>query len=102
MHYLLFYEKSADYVERQKPFSEAHLRHVLAGVDRGDLVLGGNLLGGDRAGAALLFSAASPDVVRSFAESDPYVVEGIVTHWYVREWQTVVGPTAVQPIATPH
>ena len=28
---------------------------------------------------------------RQFAEADPYVLEGIVTSWTVREWSVVVG-----------
>jgi uncharacterized protein YciI len=49
-------------------------------------------------GAVLLFRAESDEVVRRFAQADPYVKSGLVTSWRVREWTTVVGEGACQPI----
>jgi hypothetical protein len=37
-------------------------------------------------------------VVEHFAASDPYVKSGLVTHWTVRPWITVVGDAAQSPI----
>jgi hypothetical protein len=48
-------------------------------------------------GALLLFRGPSADVARSFAEVDPYVMNGLVRRWYVREWTTVAGETAATP-----
>jgi uncharacterized protein YciI len=45
-------------------------------------------------GAVLLFRGDSMIAAERFAESDPYVVNGVVRRWYVREWTTVVGDTA--------
>lgn len=98
MHYLLFYEKAPDHVEREPAHQEAHRRHVFAAVDRGELLLGGPLhdpLNGDQ---ALLFQARSMGAVEAFAKADPYVVNGIVSMWRVRTWQTVVGPEAAEPL----
>ncbi len=39
----------------------------------------------------LLFEADSPDVAEAFAQADPYVRAGLVKHWRVRAWTTVVG-----------
>jgi uncharacterized protein YciI len=50
-------------------------------------------------GAVLLFQGASPEVAASFAKADPYVASGLVTKWRVREWTTVVGPGAANPVA---
>ena len=33
-----------------------------------------------------------------FARADPYVVGGLVTRWHVREWTTVVGQFAADPV----
>jgi uncharacterized protein YciI len=93
MHYLLFYEAGADYAQRRAPFRAAHLQHARAAVDRGELVLGGALA--DPAdGAVILFRGDSPVAAEQFAKSDPYVVNGVVKRWYVREWTTVVGADA--------
>jgi uncharacterized protein YciI len=37
---------------------------------------------------------------KPFAREDPYVRHGLVTHWRVREWTTVVGETAADPAPT--
>jgi uncharacterized protein len=90
MHYLLFYEAGPDYEERRKPFRAAHLKHAHAAADRGELVLGG-ALANPVDGAVILFRGESPAAAEAFAKSDPYVVNGVVTRWHVREWTTVVG-----------
>ena len=66
-------------------------------VARGELVLGGALADPpDR--AVLLFRAESAAVAEDFAADDPYVLNGLVTAWTVREWTTVVGTEATIPL----
>jgi uncharacterized protein YciI len=48
--------------------------------------------------AVLLFTGSSPQVAESFAKEDPYVTNGLVTRWRVREWTTVVGEGAAAPV----
>jgi uncharacterized protein YciI len=93
MHYLLFYEAGADYGERRKPFRSAHLQHAREAVSRGDLVLGG-AYANPADGAVLLFRGDSSGAAERFAKADPYVVNGVVARWYIREWTTVVGREA--------
>src|SRR5262245_26038530 len=93
MHYLLFYETAPDYLERRATFRQQHLAYAKAAVERGELVLGG-ALADPVDGAVLLFRGESPEIVDRFAESDPYVVHGLVTGWKVRPWTTVVGRDA--------
>lgn len=93
MHYLLFYDVVADYEKRRAPFRAAHLAHGRAAVERGDLVLGG-ALADPIDGALLLFQGDSPAAAESFAKTDPYVLNGLVTKWRVRKWTTVVGAGA--------
>ena len=100
MHYLLFYDVVEDYVTRRVPFRGAHLALARRAVERGELVLGGALTD-PVDGALLLFKGTSPDVAASFAKADPYVTNGLVTRWRVREWTTVVGPDAAVPVADP-
>jgi uncharacterized protein YciI len=93
MHYLLFYDVVEGYVERRKPFRSTHLAHALQAVARGELVLGG-ALANPVDGAVLLFQGSSPAVAEAFAATDPYVLNGLVKSWRVREWTTVVGADA--------
>jgi uncharacterized protein len=100
VHYLLFYDAADDYVERRMPFRSAHIAYARKSAERGELVLGG-ALAGPADGAVLLFRGASPAVAESFAASDPYVVNRVVSKWRVREWTTVVGALAESPLPDP-
>jgi uncharacterized protein YciI len=97
MHYLLLYDVVDDYVVRRTPLRAAHLAHARAAIARGELVLGG-ALANPPDGAVLLFRGSSPAAAAAFAASDPYVVNGLVTNWRVREWTTVVGTDAESPL----
>lgn len=97
MHYLLIYDAVPDYAERRKPFRAAHLAHARAAVARGELVLGG-AFANPVDGAVLLFQCDSAAPVEAFAKADPYVVNGLVVNWRVREWTTVVGADAACPL----
>lgn len=95
-HFLLFYEVCDDYVARRAPFRDAHLEKVWAAHARGELILAGALT--DPAdGAVLLFRGDSPAVAEAFAKGDPYVINGLVARWRVREWVTVAGDEAATP-----
>ena len=93
MHYLLFYEAGSDFEELRRPFRAAHLAHARAAAARGELVLGG-AFAKPIDGAVILFRGDSPATAEQFAKSDPYVVNGVVKRWYIREWTTVVGDSA--------
>lgn len=90
MHYLLFYDVASDYLERRPAFREEHLQLARDAHARGELILGG-ALNHPVDGAVLLFRGPSPEPAESFAKADPYVRNGLVTGWRVREWTTVIG-----------
>jgi len=97
MHYLLFYEVVPDYPERRAAYRNEHLRLAWESVERGELVLGG-AFAEPMDGATFLFRANSPAVAERFATSDPVVINGLVTRWWVRPWTTVVGNDALTPV----
>jgi uncharacterized protein len=99
MHYLLFYEKAPDHLQREIPLQAAHRAHVKAAAARGELVLAGPLLSPADRDNVLLFRGESATVAEGFAKADPYVLHNTVVHWHVRPWQTVVGKNAECPIA---
>jgi uncharacterized protein YciI len=100
MHYLMFYDVVDDYAEKRMPFRTAHIAYSRKAVARGDLVLGG-ALASPADGAVLVFRGSSPAVAEAFAAADPYVVNGVVRKWRVREWTTVVGALAESPLPDP-
>jgi uncharacterized protein YciI len=95
-HFLLTYSLAPDYLDRRPQFRAAHLALAKAAVARGELLLGGALEGAEE--ALLLFAGADATAAEAFAQADPYVLGGIVTHWRVREWMTVVGEGAASPV----
>ncbi len=97
MHYLLFYEVADDYLARRAAFRPEHLAKAWQASERGELVLAG-ALAHPTDGAVLLFTGDSPEVAEKFARADPYVLNGLVRRWYIREWLTVAGPGATNPI----
>jgi uncharacterized protein len=97
MHYLLFYDLAADYLERRPAFRAEHLALAWKAQSKSELILAG-ALAEPADGAVFLFQGDSPAVAEGFAEADPYVRNGLVTRWRVRPWTTVVGETAATPI----
>ena len=99
MHYILFYEYATDYLERRGEFRDQHISLAKASIDRGEFFLGG-AFAEPADGAAIVFKGSSSEVAESFAKADPYVINGLVTNWYVREWTTVAGKDAENPIVS--
>jgi uncharacterized protein YciI len=101
-HFLLTYTLAPDYLERRPEFRDRHLARAQAAAARGELLLGGAVAGpagGAPEEAQLLVAGDDAGAAEAFARADPYVTGGIATAWRVREWITVVGAGAAQPIA---
>ncbi len=94
-HFLLRYTLAPDNLVRRGALREAHLAQAWAAADAGSLLLGG-AVGDPPESALLLFADAT--AARAFAEQDPYVRQGLVTHWEILPWATVVGSEAATPI----
>jgi uncharacterized protein YciI len=87
--FALFYETVPDYVTRRAQFRKEHLAFAERSRREGRLLLGGALEPPDA--ALLVFRGDGPAVAEAFAQADPYVRNGLVTSWRVREWKVVVG-----------
>jgi len=92
-YFALFYHVVDHFVERRTPFRESHLAHAQDAAARGELVLAGDT-------ALIVFRSESPDAARCFAETDPYVLNGLVQRWEVRPWNVVVGTYANPSVLT--
>ncbi len=96
-HFLLFYDTASDYLERRPQYRAAHLEQARAAKARGELFLAG-APADPVGGAVLMFTGADKSVAEDFARTDPYVTNGLITSWKVREWTTVIGDAAAHPI----
>lgn len=96
-HFLLFYDVAPDYLERRGQFRSAHLAHAWEAFARGELIVAG-ALADPPDGAVLMFQGEDASCAEAFAEADPYVSNGLVKDWRVREWTTVIGDLAATPV----
>ena len=78
---------------------EEHLELAREAKERGELVLAG-AYADPPDGAALVFRGDDDAVVRGFVAHDPYVREGLVTKWVIRQWTVVIDDP--RPARAPH
>lgn len=89
-HYLLIYTVAPDYLEKRGTYRKEHLKLAESLHQNGQLLMGGALA--DPADKAiLLFRGESPEAAEAFVQADPYVKNGLVLSWEIREWTVVVG-----------
>ncbi|MGH3823786.1 MAG: YciI-like protein [Pseudonocardiaceae bacterium] len=90
MHSLLFYDYVNDIAERRAPFRRAHLALIGESHEQGALLMAG-ALAEPVDGAVFVFTTDDRSIVEDFVARDPYVREGLVTSWWIRPWNVVVG-----------
>lgn len=90
MYCILFYAYVENIIEKRKPYREEHLALAQRFVADGKLILGG-AYAEPADGAAIIFKVETKADVLFFVENDPYVKNGLVTQWHIREWNAVVG-----------
>ncbi len=89
-YYALIYHVVDDYQNRRTAFRIEHLRIANDAVKRGELLYGGAYT--DPVDQAMvIFRVKDKSVVETFAKNDPYVINGLVERWEIREWNVVVG-----------
>jgi uncharacterized protein YciI len=86
--YVLIYDYVDNIVERRAPHRDRHLEKYRAWKADGRIVMGG-AVGDPPYGAHIVFDVDDPALVEEFAESDPYVLEGLVTDRRVVPWAVV-------------
>ena len=89
-YFVLEYELVDDYLERRPAFRDEHLAMARDAHERGELALAG-AMGEPVDRALLVWTVDDPTVVQAFAESDPYVRNGLVRAVSIRPWSVVVG-----------
>ena len=89
-YHALLYDFVDDFMTRRTPFREEHLHLARESYARGELILAGALTD-TPAGALLVFNSADATAAENFARNDPYVQQGLVTAWRIRDWTVVIG-----------
>jgi uncharacterized protein len=97
-HFILFYDYVSDYLERRTAYRAAHFAHVKPYLERDEMFLAGACTDEGPPIGVLVFKADNRAVPEAFAETDPYVLNGVVQSWRVREWTTVAGRAALTKV----
>jgi uncharacterized protein YciI len=82
--YVLFYESADDVAAKAPPVFPAHRARLKAFRDRGELLMVGVFADPQKEGSMAIFSTREAAV--EFAKDDPFVLQGVVRRWFVREW----------------
>ncbi len=88
--FVLLYDYSEGVARKRVPFRDAHLALAHEYHERGELLLAG-AWADPLDGAAFVFTVADRARVEAFVAADPYVANGLVPSWQIREWMVVVG-----------
>ena len=83
--YVLFYESADDVATKAPPVFPAHRARMQAYKARGELLLIGAFADPQADGSMAVF--ATREGAESFAAGDPFVTEGVVRSWTVKEWR---------------
>ncbi|MCY3507218.1 MAG: YciI-like protein [Chloroflexi bacterium] len=88
--FVLFYDYVENVVEKRAPFRADHLALAREYVDRGEIEMAG-AFADPVDGAAFVFTVDDRSRVEAFVAADPYVANGLVPSWRIREWTVVIG-----------
>lgn len=88
--FMLTYKYVPDVLVKRAPHRAAHLQLAQQYSSEGKMLLGG-AFADPVDSAAVIFKVETAEDVEKFVKADPYVQQGIVTEWKIREWTVVVG-----------
>jgi uncharacterized protein YciI len=83
--YVLFYESEDDVLDRAAEHMPSHSTRGREFHERGELIMYGPFSNPVEEGSMSIFRTR--EGAEEFARGDPFVVNGLVRRWFVREWQ---------------
>jgi uncharacterized protein YciI len=90
MKYVLFYESADDVMSKAPLHFEAHRARLEEFHARGELLMVGTFADPQAEGSMAIF--ATREAAESFVEGDPFVLNGVVRAWEIREWHEMLAP----------
>ena len=101
MKSVLFYESADDVLTKGAAHFEAHAAHGSEFHDRGSLLLYGPFGDPQREGSMAVFT--SREGAEEFANGDPFVLNGVVRDWQIRDWdEAFAGDDALAVVRAYH
>jgi len=87
MKYVLSYRAADDVLAKAPLHAAAHRAHWQTFLDNGTLLMIGPFAD-SKEGAMAVFTTR--EAAESFAQADPFVLNGVVTAWHVRDWMEAI------------
>ncbi|HEX9017099.1 MAG TPA: YciI family protein [Chloroflexota bacterium] len=85
--YVLVYESADDVLSKAPLHFQAHVARWNGYRENGSLLMIGTFAD-PREGAMAIFT--SREAAEEFANGDPFVLNGVVRNWYIREWNEAI------------
>ena len=89
MKYVLYYQSSPEVLEKAPIHGAAHRARWQQFLDAGTLLMIGPFAN-PQEGAMGIFTTR--EAAEQFARGDPFVLNGVVSQWVVREWAEAIVP----------
>ncbi|CAL1142889.1 unnamed protein product [Cladocopium goreaui] len=86
---LLRYDYVADVLEKRAPHRAGHLAHWKKLADLNQVLLGGAM--DPPEGALIVLRGIEREKLDAYVKEDPYVVNGLVPSYDIKDWNVVVG-----------
>jgi uncharacterized protein YciI len=90
MKYVLFYESADDVMSKAPEHFPAHSARLDEFHGRGDLLMVGTF--GDPQAEGSMSVFRTREAAEDFATGDPFVLNGVVRRWHVRDWDEILVP----------
>jgi uncharacterized protein len=91
MKYVLLYESADDALSKAPVHFAAHSARLQEFHARGDILMVGAFGDPQEQGSMAIFPTRA--AAEAFVEGDPFVLNGVVRRWEIREWNEVLAPT---------
>ena len=88
MKYVVLYESAADVASRAPPPFAAHVARYQDFQARGLLLMIGTFANPQEEGSMAIFTTRQ--AAEEFVAGDPFVLNGVVARWEIREWNEVL------------
>ncbi len=86
--YVLLYESAGDVRSKAPMYFRAHVARWKEFQDQGTLLMIGTFANPQDEGSMAIFTTR--EAAEAFARSDPFVLNGVVRRWSIREWNEAI------------
>eukprot|EP01120_Amphizonella_sp_Union-15-10_P008985 TRINITY_DN331_c0_g1_i1.p1 TRINITY_DN331_c0_g1~~TRINITY_DN331_c0_g1_i1.p1 ORF type:complete len:135 (-),score=21.09 TRINITY_DN331_c0_g1_i1:77-481(-) len=93
-YHIVFYDYVHDYLTKREPIRASHFKLAREWASKGNLLMGG-AFNEPVDGAALVFkNTSASEIENDFVKKDPYVINGLVSGYKIRNWTVVLDTSA--------